>query len=203
MRILSTPPNAAASQSAGAEAAQRLPMTDAKPALLLKGGVDPAIRFGASTQPSPANGAFAGNSPGSTGAAGKAQSIEQQLLSLLTQLTQLFKGQAPSSPESATTSPNAAAQNAPTSGAVPTASPQPVAQANAAAPAAPVEAAKPAEDAKADEPKATEAAFLDDSKYSSPKELERWAPMVANLPPDQREQAAKELNRPIAAAHGC
>ncbi|NWC10641.1 type III effector HrpK [Pseudomonas agarici] len=45
-----------------------------------------------------------------------------------------------------------------------------------------------------------EAAFLDDSKYSSPKELERWAPMVANLPPDQRLQAEKELNRPIAAA---
>ncbi len=200
MRILSTPPNAAASQSAGADTAQGLPLTDAKPALLLKGGVDPTIRFGASTQPSPANGAFAGNSPGSTSASGKAQSIEQQLLSLLTQLTQLFKGQAPSSPESATSSPDAAAQNAPASGAVPAASPQPAAPVTAAAPAAPVEAAKPAEAAQSEAPKASEAAFLDDSKYSSPKELERWAPMVANLPPDQREQAAKELNRPIAAA---
>lgn len=45
-----------------------------------------------------------------------------------------------------------------------------------------------------------EAQLLDDSKYSSPKELERWAPLVADLPPEQREQAAKELNRPIAAA---
>lgn len=200
MRILSTPPNAAASQSAGADTAQGLPLTDAKPALLLKGGVDPTIRFGASTQPSPANGAFAGNSPGSTGDAGKAQNIEQQLLSFLTQLTQLFKGQAPSSPESATSSPDAAAQNAPASGAVSAASPQPAAPVTAAAPAAPVEAAKPAEATQSEAPKASEAAFLDDSKYSSPKELERWAPMVANLPPDQREQAAKELNRPIAAA---
>ena len=43
-------------------------------------------------------------------------------------------------------------------------------------------------------------AFLDNSKYSSPEELKKLAPMVANLPPEQREQAAKELNRPIAAA---
>lgn len=195
MRISSTPYNGVAPQSAGADAAQGSPLTDAKPALLQKGGVDPNIRFGASTQQLPANSAFVGNSP-----SGKAQSTEQQLLSLLTQLTQLFKGQAPSSPESAASSPDAAAPDAPTSGAVSTGNPQPVAQANAAAPAAPVEAAKPAEEAKPEEPKATEAAFLDDSKYSSPKELERWAPMVANLPPDQREQAAKELNRPIAAA---
>lgn len=43
-------------------------------------------------------------------------------------------------------------------------------------------------------------AFLDDSKYSSPKDLEKWAPLVANLPADQREAAEKALNRPIAAA---
>ncbi|RZI64934.1 MAG: type III effector HrpK, partial [Pseudomonas sp.] len=190
MRISSTPYNGVAPQPAGADAAQGSPLAEPKSALLLKGGVDPNVRFGASTQPSPANGAFAGGSP-----SGKAQSTEQQLLSLLNQLTQLFKGQAQSSPESATSSPDAPAQNAPTGGAVATGNPQPVAQVNAAALAAPVEAAKPAE-----EPKSTEAAFLDDSKYSSPKELERWAPMVANLPADQRDQAAKELNRPIAAA---
>jgi hypothetical protein len=45
-----------------------------------------------------------------------------------------------------------------------------------------------------------QAAFLDNSKYSSPEELKKFAPMVANLPPAQQEQAAKELNRPIAAA---
>lgn len=190
MRISSTPYNGVTPQSAGADAAQGSPLSDLKPALLHKGGVDPNIRFGASTQPLPANSGLAGNSP-----SGNAQSTEQQLLSLLGQLTQLFKSQGQSSPEAASSSSNAAAQNAPTSAAVPSASAQPVAQLNAAPSAAPVEAEKPAE-----APKATEAAFLDDSKYSSPKELERWAPMVANLPPDQREQAAKELNRPIAAA---
>ncbi|KPY37679.1 MULTISPECIES: HrpF/NolX family T3SS translocon protein [Pseudomonas syringae group] len=52
----------------------------------------------------------------------------------------------------------------------------------------------------ANAPKADDAAFLDNSRFSSPEALERWAPMVAHLPPEQREQAAKELNRPIAAA---
>lgn len=42
--------------------------------------------------------------------------------------------------------------------------------------------------------------FLDNSKYSSPENLRKFEPMVANLPPEQREQAQKELNRPIAAA---
>ena len=207
MRILSTPYNGVAPQSAGADVAKGSPLADASPTLLHKGGVDPNIRFGAPPQSPTANNALAANSPGSTGTAG-AQSTEQQLVSLLTQLMQLFKGQAPSSPGSATpsatpsptSSPDAAAQNTPNSGAVPAGNPQPVAEANAAAPAAPAEAVKPADDANAQQPKAAEAAFLDDSKYSSPKELERWAPMVANLPPDQREQAAKELNRPIAAA---
>lgn len=45
-----------------------------------------------------------------------------------------------------------------------------------------------------------DAEFLDNSKYSTPKDLEKFGPMVANLPPAQQEQAAKELNRPIAAA---
>ncbi|QHE96312.1 type III effector HrpK [Pseudomonas syringae pv. maculicola str. ES4326] len=52
----------------------------------------------------------------------------------------------------------------------------------------------------ANAPSASDAAFLDNSKYSSPEALKRWEPMVAHLPPEQREQAAKELNRPIAAA---
>ncbi|MBD1554543.1 type III effector HrpK domain-containing protein [Pseudomonas typographi] len=49
-------------------------------------------------------------------------------------------------------------------------------------------------------PKAADAEFLDNSKYSSPEELKKYDALVANLPPEQREQAAKELNRPIAAA---
>lgn len=44
------------------------------------------------------------------------------------------------------------------------------------------------------------AAFLDNSKYSSPEELKKYDAQVADLPPEQREQAAKELNRPVAAA---
>jgi hypothetical protein len=190
MRISSPPYSGVAPQPASADAVAGSPLTDAKTTQLQKGGVDPNIRFGALPRQLPTNNAFVGSGP-----SGKAQSTEQQLLSLLTQLTQLFRGQAQSSPESASLSPATAAQKPPTSGAFATASPQPAAPVTAAAPAAPVEAAKPAE-----QPKASEAAFLDDSKYSSPKELERWAPMVANLPPDQREQAAKELNRPIAAA---
>lgn len=42
--------------------------------------------------------------------------------------------------------------------------------------------------------------FLDDSKYSSPKALEKWQSLLGDLPPAEREAAAKELNRPIAAA---
>jgi hypothetical protein len=51
-----------------------------------------------------------------------------------------------------------------------------------------------------DAPKAADAPFLDDSKFSSPEELKKYDALVADLPPEQREQAAKELNRPIAAA---
>ncbi|UWS29838.1 type III effector HrpK domain-containing protein [Erwinia pyrifoliae] len=42
--------------------------------------------------------------------------------------------------------------------------------------------------------------FLDNSPLSSPDKLEKWQPMVANLAPEQRLQAEKELNRPLAAA---
>ncbi|WP_188868612.1 type III effector HrpK domain-containing protein [Pseudomonas asuensis] len=49
-------------------------------------------------------------------------------------------------------------------------------------------------------PKAAEADFLDTSKYSSPEELKKYDALVAHLPPAEREQAAKELNRPVAAA---
>ncbi|MGE9550343.1 type III effector HrpK domain-containing protein [Erwinia amylovora] len=44
------------------------------------------------------------------------------------------------------------------------------------------------------------AAFIDNSGFSSPEALKRFDPLVAGLPPEQREQAAKALNRPIAAA---
>ena len=43
-------------------------------------------------------------------------------------------------------------------------------------------------------------AFLDDSKHSSPKALKKWQALLGDLPPAEREAAAKELNRPIAAA---
>ena len=49
-------------------------------------------------------------------------------------------------------------------------------------------------------PKAADADFLDNSKYSAPEELKKYDALVAHLPPAEREQAAKELNRPIAAA---
>ncbi|MCF5630218.1 type III effector HrpK, partial [Pseudomonas syringae] len=72
------------------------------------------------------------------------------------------------------------------------------------APTAPVAPAAAPESTDASDPanapKAADAAFLDDSEYSSPEALKRWEPMVAHLPPEQRLQAEKELNRPIAAA---
>lgn len=113
------------------------------------------------------------------------ESTEKQLLSLL---IQLFKGNAQTPPGASTP----ANQSLPAQGSAPASEPTAVSDVNTATATG---TAKPA-----DQPKATDASFLDDSEYSTPKELERWAPMVANLPPDQREQAAKELNRPIAAA---
>ncbi|KPX50173.1 HrpK [Pseudomonas syringae pv. helianthi] len=87
----------------------------------------------------------------------------------------------------------------------PQAQPQPCgetpAQVAPAAPVAPTEAAQGTDASDpANAPKAADAAFLDDSEYSSPEALKRWEPMVAHLPPEQRLQAEKELNRPIAAA---
>ncbi|WP_434702615.1 type III effector HrpK [Pseudomonas sp. Z1-12] len=70
-------------------------------------------------------------------------------------------------------------------------------------PSAPVAPAKaPSTDASdpANAPKAADAAFLDNSEFSSPETLKRWEPLVAHLPPEERLQAEKELNRPIAAA---
>ncbi|WP_019411281.1 type III effector HrpK domain-containing protein [Pseudomonas psychrophila] len=88
--------------------------------------------------------------------------------------------------------------------ASPTAAPADApAPASAAAPVTPVAApaASPADPAATPVPAASaDGAFLDDSKYSSPQALKKWAPMVANLPADQQLQAEKELNRPIAAA---
>ncbi|MCF5494761.1 type III effector HrpK domain-containing protein, partial [Pseudomonas syringae] len=83
--------------------------------------------------------------------------------------------------------------------------PQPSSDAPAqVAPTAPVAPAAAPESTDASDPanapKAADAAFLDDSEYSSPEALKRWEPMVAHLPPEQRLQAEKELNRPIAAA---
>ncbi|RMS23284.1 Type III helper protein HrpK1 [Pseudomonas syringae pv. aceris] len=71
----------------------------------------------------------------------------------------------------------------------------PMTSVSSTASASPTAASNPA-----NAPSATDAAFLDNSEYSSPEALKRWEPMVANLPPEEREQAAKELNRPIAAA---
>jgi hypothetical protein len=42
--------------------------------------------------------------------------------------------------------------------------------------------------------------FLDSSKYNSPKALKKWEALLGDLPPAEREAAAKELNRPIVAA---
>ncbi|MBU3056839.1 type III effector HrpK domain-containing protein [Pseudomonas indica] len=42
--------------------------------------------------------------------------------------------------------------------------------------------------------------FLDNSPHSSPEQLKKWEALLGDLPPAEREAAAKELNRPIAAA---
>ncbi|SEI56605.1 type III effector HrpK domain-containing protein [Pseudomonas sp. NFR16] len=188
MRISSSPFSGIAPQPGSGDSVQETPLNNPKLALAQNGAANPNIQFGASLlQP---------GSPPETGST--TQSTEQQLLSLLTQLTQLFKGQAQSAGASqpgVTPQASDGASAAPTRGATGAEKPAAVNDVSATGAASPVASAKPEE-----APKASEAKFLDDSKYSSPKELERWAPMVANLPPDQREQAAKELNRPIAAA---
>ncbi|MFP8964964.1 type III effector HrpK domain-containing protein [Pokkaliibacter sp. CJK22405] len=49
-------------------------------------------------------------------------------------------------------------------------------------------------------PTVQSADFLDESVYSQADELKGWGSMVQSLPADQRLQAQKQLNRPIAAA---
>lgn len=68
------------------------------------------------------------------------------------------------------------------------------AQAPKPAPVSAVPAQAPAATPSAD------TAFLDNSRFSDAKALERWQPLVAHLPPEQRLAAAQALNRPIAAA---
>ncbi|MBN3145671.1 type III effector HrpK domain-containing protein [Pectobacterium brasiliense] len=41
---------------------------------------------------------------------------------------------------------------------------------------------------------------IDSSKYSNAKALEKWSPLLSDLPENEREKAAKALNRPLAAA---
>ncbi|MFJ3485483.1 type III effector HrpK domain-containing protein [Pseudomonas sp. NPDC090202] len=176
MRISGSPFSGIAPQPGNGESIEAPPTNIPKSLLAVN---NPNVQFGAATPQSQAQSAVAQDSP------------EKQLLSLLSQLVQMFKGQGQTPPA------NGQANNmllAPAQGnATPAAAP--------ATPTAPVkDVAATALGPTQDAPKADEAKFLDDSKYSSPKELERWAPMVANLPPEQREQAAKELNRPIAAA---
>lgn len=89
--------------------------------------------------------------------------------------------------------PTSVAGATPTDSATPTA---PATPTEAAAPAAPAEKTETVTDIKP----SAEAVFLDNSKFSSPEELKKFEPLVAHLPPEEREQAEKELNRPIAAA---
>nr|WP_288913907.1 type III effector HrpK domain-containing protein [uncultured Pseudomonas sp.] len=103
-------------------------------------------------------------------------------------LTQLFQGNGAAPADAQSDSPARACNG----------SPGQVAAAAPVAPAAAPSRSDPTDPANA--PKAADAAFLDNSEYSSPEALKRWEPMVAHLPPEQRLQAAKELNRPIAAA---
>lgn len=42
--------------------------------------------------------------------------------------------------------------------------------------------------------------YLDESSFSSPDALARWDSLLDDKPPAERERAARELNRPIAAA---
>ncbi|AIR67858.1 type III effector HrpK domain-containing protein [Dickeya fangzhongdai] len=73
----------------------------------------------------------------------------------------------------------------------------------ATGPAAPVTAAGRARVAPPATTLAAEqaTAMLDRSHYSDAKALEKWMPLLGSLPEQERESAAKALNRPIAAAH--
>ncbi|XYQ52703.1 hypothetical protein ACS91J_12490 [Pectobacterium carotovorum] len=41
---------------------------------------------------------------------------------------------------------------------------------------------------------------IDSSAHSNARALEKWSPLLSDLPENEREKAAKELNRPLAAA---
>ncbi|WP_251827186.1 type III effector HrpK domain-containing protein [Pectobacterium punjabense] len=41
---------------------------------------------------------------------------------------------------------------------------------------------------------------IDSSAHSNAKALEKWSTLLSDLPENEREKAAKELNRPLAAA---
>ncbi|MCL6366831.1 type III effector HrpK [Pectobacterium carotovorum subsp. carotovorum] len=41
---------------------------------------------------------------------------------------------------------------------------------------------------------------IDSSAHSNGRALEKWSPLLSDLPENEREKAAKELNRPLAAA---
>ncbi|WP_279891083.1 type III effector HrpK domain-containing protein [Pseudomonas sp. GD03842] len=175
MRISNSPYSGISPQADSGQATRHPPLDVSAPKLAKPqlSTQNANVQFGTATAQAPVGG----------------DTTEKQLLSLLAQLTQLFKGNVQLPQNSPQAVPDGPAPSAAATGAEKTAA------------ATDVNAAKPvATAATADVPKADDASFLDDSKYSSPKELERWAPMVAHLPPEQREQAAKELNRPIAAA---
>jgi hypothetical protein len=177
MRISSTPFNGVAPQSPAGQAPSGPSVASPKMALARLGGANPNVQFGQAAPP----------------ASKATASTEQQLLSLL---GQLFKTAPANAQPGATAADAQASGNATANGtaaAEKTAPPGDVAATKATQPDA-------AANAPASVPKTADAAFLDDSKYSSPEELKRWEPLVANLPPDQRLQAEKELNRPIAAA---
>lgn len=115
------------------------------------------------------------------------------LVSLLKQLLAALNRQQPAGER---TAPATQPPTQPTTGQVPG---EQVDQTRGATPAGDLQKGAPTASTQG-EPKAADAAFLDNSEYSSPEELKKYDALVANLPPEQREQAAKELNRPVAAA---
>ncbi|MCG8155111.1 type III effector HrpK [Brenneria goodwinii] len=54
--------------------------------------------------------------------------------------------------------------------------------------------------ARSDEEKVIDGSFLDQSKYSITKALNKWQPLLEHLPEGERGAAAQQLNRPLAAA---
>ncbi|SHM79630.1 Type III secretion system translocator protein, HrpF [Pseudomonas asturiensis] len=175
MRISSSPFSGIVSQPPPGELASESPLANAllKPGGGTSAGAQCGVQFGQPAQNSPA--ALKGN--------------EQTASSLLALLFQgAGRASARVSPEPLPPCTTDPAQTDP-------------AQVAPAAPAAPTDSVTSSDAADpANAPKAADAAFLDNSEYSSPEELKRWEPLVANLPPEQRLQAQQELNRPIAAA---